>query len=140
MLELEEVKIAVLGLGYVGLPLAVEFGNAFPTVGFDIKAERVAELRAGHDSTLEVNAEELAEAKQLSFADQETDLADCNVFIATVPTPIDRYKRPDLTPSKAPAAHRPRAQKGQCGDLRVYRLPRRDRRSLRADHGARIRA
>jgi len=98
MLELEEVKIAVLGLGYVGLPLAVEFGKAFPTVGFDIKAERVAELRAGHDSTLEVTTEELAEAKQLSFADQETDLADCNVFIATVPTPIDRYKRPDLTP------------------------------------------
>ncbi len=100
MLELDEVRIAVLGLGYVGLPLAVEFGNAFPTVGFDIKAERIAELRAGHDSTLEVSAEELAEVKQLSFADQEGDLAACNVFIATVPTPIDRYKRPDLAPLK----------------------------------------
>ncbi len=98
MLALDEVRIAVIGLGYVGLPLAVEFGKHFPTLGFDIKAERVAELRAGHDSTLEVTAEELAAARQLSCTDQTADLAGCNVFIATVPTPIDRYKRPDLGP------------------------------------------
>lgn len=104
MLKLDEVKIAVVGLGYVGLPLAVEFAKYFPTVGFDIKAERIAELRAGRDSTLEVSAEELAEVKQLSFANSEADIAGCNVYIATVPTPIDRYKRPDLTPIES-ASH-----------------------------------
>ncbi|MBI5462388.1 MAG: Vi polysaccharide biosynthesis UDP-N-acetylglucosamine C-6 dehydrogenase TviB [Gammaproteobacteria bacterium] len=104
MLKLDEVKIAVVGLGYVGLPLAVEFGKYFPTVGFDIKAERIAELRAGRDNTLEVNAEELAEAKHLSYADSEAGIAGCNVYIATVPTPIDRYKRPDLTPIES-ASH-----------------------------------
>lgn len=104
MLKLDEVQIAIVGLGYVGLPLAVEFGKHFKTVGFDIKAERIAELRAGHDSTLEVSREELAEAKQLSFTDREADIAGCNVYIATVPTPIDRYKRPDLTPIES-ASH-----------------------------------
>lgn len=104
MLKLDEVKIAVVGLGYVGLPLAVEFGKYFPTVGFDIKAGRIAELRAGRDSTLEVNAEELAESKHLSYADDEAGIAGCNVYIATVPTPIDRYKRPDLTPIES-ASH-----------------------------------
>ena len=104
MLKLEEVKIAVIGLGYVGLPLAVEFGKYFPVVGFDIKAERIAELRAGRDSTLEVSAEELAVATQLSYADNEAGIAGCNVYIATVPTPIDRYKRPDLTPIES-ASH-----------------------------------
>jgi UDP-N-acetyl-D-galactosamine dehydrogenase len=96
--KLNEVKIAVIGLGYVGLPLAVEFGKHSPTVGFDIRAARVAELRAGHDSTLEVSAEELAGAKHLSYADSANGIVDCNVYIATVPTPIDRYKRPDLNP------------------------------------------
>ena len=104
MLKLDEVQIAIVGLGYVGLPLAVEFGKNFPTVGFDIKAERIAELRAGRDSTLEVNAAELAEAKHLSFTDREADIAGCNVYIATVPTPIDRYKRPDLSPIES-ASH-----------------------------------
>ena len=104
MLKLEDVRIAVVGLGYVGLPLAVEFGKQFPTLGFDISAERIAELRAGHDSTLEITREELAESRQLAFADNEADIADCNVFIATVPTPIDRYKRPDLRPIES-ASH-----------------------------------
>lgn len=104
MLKLEDVRVAVVGLGYVGLPLAVEFGKHFPTVGFDIKAERIAELRLGRDSTLECTKEELAEAKQLSFAGSEADIASCNVFIATVPTPIDRYKRPDLRPIES-ASH-----------------------------------
>lgn len=104
MLKLEDARVAVVGLGYVGLPLAVEFGKHFPTVGFDIKAERIAELRLGRDSTLECTKEELAEAKQLSFSDREADIANCNVFIATVPTPIDRYKRPDLRPIES-ASH-----------------------------------
>ena len=104
MLKLEDVRIAVVGLGYVGLPLAVEFAKQFPTLGFDIKAERVAELRASRDSTLEVTSEELANSKRLSFTDAEADIAGCNVFIATVPTPIDRYKRPDLRPIES-ASH-----------------------------------
>ncbi|MCK9541542.1 MAG: Vi polysaccharide biosynthesis UDP-N-acetylglucosamine C-6 dehydrogenase TviB [Novosphingobium sp.] len=91
-------RIAVIGLGYVGLPLAVEFGKVLPVTGFDIKADRIAELRQGRDSTLEVDAGELASASQLRFSDSIADLRGCNVFIVTVPTPIDRHKRPDLTP------------------------------------------
>jgi UDP-N-acetyl-D-galactosamine dehydrogenase len=91
-------KIAVVGLGYVGLPLAVEFGKQFRTVGFDIKAARVAELKKGKDSTLEVEPVELRSAKYLRYSTNLKDLKQCNVFIATVPTPIDEYKRPDLRP------------------------------------------
>jgi len=90
------VKIAVLGLGYVGLPLAVAFGTKHEVVGFDIDAERVAELRRGEDRTLEVAGEELAASKGLTFSSDEADLKGCNVFVVTVPTPIDAYKRPDL--------------------------------------------
>ena len=118
MLKLDEVRIAIVGLGYVGLPLAVEFGKHFPTVGFDIKAERIAELRAGRDSTLEVNAAELAEARRLSFADREADIAGCNVYIATVPTPIDRYKRPDLTPIES--ASRTIGRVLKKGDVAIF--------------------
>lgn len=96
--NLRNVKIGVIGLGYVGLPLAVEFGKHFKTVGFDIKASRVAELRAGRDSTLEVEASELKSAKALRFATAVEDLRECRVYIATVPTPIDSYNRPDLRP------------------------------------------
>lgn len=95
---LGEVKIAVIGLGYVGLPLAVEFGKQFPVVGFDIKPERIAALREGRDDTLETTPEELAAAKNLSFASDRAGIADCNVYVVTVPTPIDRFKRPDLRP------------------------------------------
>jgi UDP-N-acetyl-D-galactosamine dehydrogenase len=91
-------KIAVIGLGYVGLPLAVEFGKKRPVVGFDVKADRIEQLRAGQDSTLEVSPEELAEASQLNFTTDPADLAECQVFIVTVPTPIDAPKRPNLTP------------------------------------------
>lgn len=91
-------KIAVIGLGYVGLPLAVEFGKKRPVVGFDINKERIEELRAGHDQTLEVDDKELEEASQLFFTANSADLVDCNVYIVTVPTPIDEHKRPDLTP------------------------------------------
>lgn len=94
----KNVRIAVVGLGYVGLPLAVEFGKQFDTVGFDINSARVAELQAGEDSTLEVNAEELASARQLSFTDQLEDVRACNVYVVTVPTPIDDHKRPDFSP------------------------------------------
>jgi UDP-N-acetyl-D-glucosamine/UDP-N-acetyl-D-galactosamine dehydrogenase len=95
---LDQVKIAVIGLGYVGLPLATAFGRRFPTLGFDINSKRVGELRSGHDHTLEVSEEELRAAAQLSFSDDPAALAGCNVFIVTVPTPIDEYKRPDLRP------------------------------------------
>ena len=98
MLTLEKTRIGVIGLGYVGLPLAVEFGKAIPTLGFDIDADRIAELRAGEDTTLEVDNADLLQAVQLSYTTQVDDLKACNVFIVTVPTPIDRYKRPDLTP------------------------------------------
>jgi len=96
--NLRNLKVAVVGLGYVGLPLAVEFGKRFNTLGFDIKAARVDELKAGHDSTLETDAAELAAATKLSFTTRLADLKSCRVFIVTVPTPIDEYKRPDLTP------------------------------------------
>lgn len=96
--KLEEVKIAVIGLGYVGLPLAVAFGRRFPTLGFDINSKRVGQLRSHHDHTLEVSEAELREVAQLDFSDDPTALAGCNVFIVTVPTPIDEYKRPDLRP------------------------------------------
>jgi UDP-N-acetyl-D-galactosamine dehydrogenase len=92
----EPVKIAVLGLGYVGLPLAAAFGRLYETVGFDISEERIAELRRGEDRTLELSAEEFAEARSLSFSCDEADLKSCNVFVVTVPTPIDDQKRPDL--------------------------------------------
>lgn len=91
-------KIAIIGLGYVGLPLAVEFGKIRPTVGFDINAARIVELQGGHDRTRETTAEELAAARHLSFATEASDIADCAIYIVTVPTPIDAHKRPDLTP------------------------------------------
>jgi len=96
--SLRNCKLGVIGLGYVGLPLAVEFGKHYKTVGFDIKAPRVAELKKGRDSTLEVEAAELRAAKHLVYTTNLKDLRTCNVFIVTVPTPIDGYKRPDLTP------------------------------------------
>jgi len=96
--NLRNCKLGVIGLGYVGLPLAVEFGKHFKTVGFDIKASRVAELKAGRDSTLEVEPADLRAAKLLSYSTKLSDLKSCKVFIVTVPTPIDGYKRPDLKP------------------------------------------
>ena len=91
-------KIALIGLGYVGLPLAVEFGKKYETIGFDINRARVEELKQGVDKTLEVDEAELAEAAQLSYTDDPAEIKDCNIFIITVPTPIDEHKRPDLMP------------------------------------------
>jgi UDP-N-acetyl-D-galactosamine dehydrogenase len=98
MFDLERARIAIIGLGYVGLPLAVAFGRRYPTVGFDINRSRIAELERGEDHTREVDREELRRAEQLSYSADTAALADCNVFIATVPTPVDEHKRPDLTP------------------------------------------
>ena len=98
VLNLRKCRIGVVGLGYVGLPLAVEFGKHFDTTGFDVKAPRIAELKAGRDSTLEVSKAELKGATQLKFTTDLADMKRCQVYIVTVPTPIDEYKRPDLTP------------------------------------------
>ena len=94
----EETRVAVIGLGYVGLPLAVGFGQRLPTLGFDINRARIAELSAHRDHTLEISSEELQATPQLRFSADPADLAGCNVFIVTVPTPIDDAKRPDLRP------------------------------------------
>jgi UDP-N-acetyl-D-galactosamine dehydrogenase len=94
----KEIKIAIIGLGYVGLPLAVEFGKHFPTLGFDINQARLRELQSGHDSTLEVTDEELANATQLKYSTELLDLSDAQIYIVTVPTPINEHNQPDLTP------------------------------------------
>ncbi len=98
MFDIKKTTIGVIGLGYVGLPLAVAFGNRFPTLGFDINRARIEELEAGRDSSLEVSSTELAAVKDLSYTRNPEDLAHCNVYIVTVPTPIDSHKRPDLSP------------------------------------------
>jgi UDP-N-acetyl-D-galactosamine dehydrogenase len=98
--SLKDTKIGIIGLGYVGLPLAVEFGKHYPTVGFDIKTGRIAELKAGKDSTLETTGEELASAKKLTFTSDKSELERCNTFIVTVPTPVGKNNRPVLTPLK----------------------------------------
>ncbi|MCQ4306547.1 Vi polysaccharide biosynthesis UDP-N-acetylglucosamine C-6 dehydrogenase TviB [Pseudomonas stutzeri] len=98
MISLHEVKLAIIGLGYVGLPLAVEFGKHRAVVGFDINNTRIEALQAGHDATLEVSDVELRQAESLTYTAKLDDLKDCNVFVVTVPTPIDEHKQPDLTP------------------------------------------
>ena len=98
MLSLSDAKIAVIGLGYVGLPLAVEFGRQFPTTGFDINQTRIDELSKGFDRTLETEAADLESAPKLTFSASSSDLKECNIYIVTVPTPIDAYRQPDLTP------------------------------------------
>uniref|UniRef100_UPI00124C0FC5 nucleotide sugar dehydrogenase n=1 Tax=Acinetobacter radioresistens TaxID=40216 RepID=UPI00124C0FC5 len=98
MFHFEQLNIAIIGLGYVGLPLAVEFGKKVPVVGFDIYQKRIDELKAGQDHTLEVSSEELKKASQLNYTTQIEQLKSSNFFIVTVPTPIDDFKQPDLTP------------------------------------------
>ena len=98
MIDRENTKIAIVGLGYVGLPLAIEFGKVFETIGFDISKPRIEELSSGNDSTLEVESHELQEAGKLSYTFNAEDIQSCNIFIVTVPTPIDENKKPDLAP------------------------------------------
>ena len=112
------IKLAVIGLGYVGLPLAVEFGKRRSVVGFDINAQRIDALRAGIDHTLEVDASELAAATLLQLSSSADDLRVCNVFIVTVPTPIDAHKRPDLTPLLMASQTVGKALK--AGDIVIY--------------------
>lgn len=100
-MRLDKVKIGILGLGYVGLPLAVEFGKKFDVVGFDLKQSRIDELTSGIDSTLEIEGSEFEAANKLSFTSSMSELQDCNVFIVTVPTPLDESNQPDLRPLKS---------------------------------------
>jgi UDP-N-acetyl-D-galactosamine dehydrogenase len=116
--DIDKLRIGVVGLGYVGLPLAVEFGRKYPTVGFDVNAERVAELEGGHDSTLEASDEELASAAHLTYTTDTKDIADCNFYIVTVPTPIGDSNRPLLTPLKM--ASQTLSAVVKKGDIIVY--------------------
>ncbi len=118
MSQEREFRLGIIGLGYVGLPLAVEFGKHLPTVGFDLNATRVAELRRGHDNTLEVGDDELASASHLSFTTEGGELVQCNVYIVAVPTPIDAAKRPDFRPLQG--ASRTVAQVLSPGDIVIY--------------------
>ena len=114
----QRINIGVVGLGYVGLPLAVEFGKIYPTTGYDINDSRIAELRGGHDSSLEVEPEELASATRLTYAESPRDMAACNLFVVTVPTPIDEHKEPDLRPLES--ASRMLGSLLKTGDIVVY--------------------
>jgi UDP-N-acetyl-D-galactosamine dehydrogenase len=118
MFDLKDTRIGIIGLGYVGLPLAVELGKHYPTMGLDINAPRVAELQSGKDSTLEVDADELKLATQLTYTSNPDDLADCNVYIVTVPTPIDSAKRPDLSPLEG--ASRTLGKLLRKGDVAIF--------------------
>lgn len=118
MISIDDARVGIIGLGYVGLPLAVEFGKVVPTVGFDINNGRVEELKSGRDSTLEVDTAELSDADRLSFTNRLDDLENCNVYIVTVPTPVDRYKRPDLTPLESASRSLGRVLK--AGDITVF--------------------
>ena len=118
MRDMDNVRLGVIGLGYVGLPLAVEFGKVMPTVGFDINAQRIAELREGVDRTLEVEPELLAQATQMSFESDLEALRGCNVYIVTVPTPIDASRCPDLTPLRK--ASETLGQVISQGDVVIY--------------------
>jgi hypothetical protein len=115
---MDQVRIGIIGLGYVGLPLAVAFGRQFPTVGFDLKQERIAELKSGRDVTLETTPEELASATRLSYTSDPAGLSACNVFVVTVPTPINAAKIPDLSPLKR--ASRTLGGLVKRGDIVIY--------------------
>ena len=117
-MKLDDLKIAVIGLGYVGLPLAVEFGKKFSTVGFDINRKRVDELRSGNDFTLEVNSEDLGRATHLIYTTEIEAIKDCNFYIVTVPTPIDDSNAPDLKPLESASQSVGKVIKN--GDIVVY--------------------
>ncbi len=112
------IKIGLIGLGYVGLPLAVEFGKHYPTIGFDINPTRIRQLESGFDTTLEVEPEEIAASQLLTFSDQIEAIEDCNIYIVTVPTPINAAKQPDLTPLEKASRLLGRVLK--AGDIVIY--------------------
>jgi len=116
--DLQHVRIGIMGLGYVGLPLAVAFGKRYPTLGYDVDTTRIAELRAGRDSSLEVEPDELRAAERLTYADDAGDLADCNLFIVTVPSPVNVHKQPDLRFLKS--ASRTAGVLLKAGDIVIY--------------------
>ena len=116
--DINKLRIGVIGLGYVGLPLAIEFGKKYPTVGFDIDESRIDELEGGTDSTLEASGEELASADKLSYTSNPDDLADCNFYVVTVPTPIGKGNRPLLTPLRT--ASETIGKMLKVGDVVVY--------------------
>ena len=118
MFDLAKTRIGIIGLGYVGLPLAVELGKHYPTVGFDISTRRINELKNGHDGTLEVSPEELKLSSRLTYSTALDDLKDCNFYIVTVPTPIDLAKRPDLSPLES--ASRTLGKVLRKGDVVVF--------------------
>jgi UDP-N-acetyl-D-galactosamine dehydrogenase len=118
MISISEARVCVIGLGYVGLPLAVEFGKKFPTIGFDRNSARIAELLGGTDSTLEVSEKDLQEATQLRFTAAPEEIVAANIYIVAVPTPIDAAKRPDFTPLESASVIVGNALKK--GDLVVY--------------------
>ena len=118
MQELSQVKLCIIGLGYVGLPLAVEFGKKYPTIGFDLNTKRVNKLRSGSDSTLEVSDAELSDVEHLEFTTDVPAIAGCNVFIVAVPTPIDAAKRPDFKPLEG--ASSTVAQVLKTGDVVIF--------------------
>ena len=127
-------KVGIIGLGYVGLPLAVEFGKVLNVVGFDINRERIEELNKGHDRTREVDSEELKAASKLKYSSKVDDLKDVNYFIVTVPTPIDEFKNPDLNPLKG--ASKTVGGVLKKGDIVIYEshcLSRLYGRNLRSD-------
>ena len=141
MRSTSDLRLAVIGLGYVGLPLAVEFAKTRPVVGFDINEHRIAALARRRDVTRELSPEELAQGKMLQFSTKPADIADCNFYIVTVPTPVDDDKQPDLGPVLSASATIGKVLKK--GDIVVYevdRLSRRDRRGLRAGAGEDLRA
>lgn len=118
MNKLENTKIGIIGLGYVGLPLALAFAQYFPVVGFDVAVDRIQQLQSGNDVTLEVTKEEITAAKEVIFSNDQSVLADCNVYIVTVPTPIDEYKKPDLALLKNASAMV--GQYISTGDIVIY--------------------
>lgn len=118
MNELANVKLCIIGLGYVGLPLAVEFGKKYPTIGFDLNSKRIDELRRGSDSTFEVSDTELKEVKHLQFTTDISTIRNCNVYIVAVPTPIDAAKRPDFRPLEG--ASRTVAKVIKAGDIVIF--------------------
>src|SRR3546814_1407437 len=117
-LRFEDAHICVVGLGYVGLPVAVAFGQIFPTTGIDIRAARIEGLKAGHDETLEATSEELAAATRLSFTCDWDEVAACNVYIVTVPTPLASHNHPDLGPLES--ATRSIGKVLNRGDVVIY--------------------